>query len=302
MDQRFQRIAALAASHHGVVSSIELHDHGVDSSLRGKWQRRGLIDRLGTRSWALAGSTPTFERRLAAGLFDLNGCGFIAGRAAAQLHRLDGFGGDVAEFIVPRSRRNLVTGDSVRSTVRPLGKADVVTVAGLRCLTAERLILDSPVFGFTANEIENAIDSAIRMKLASETRLRERVLREHSRGVNGSRLLLEAMVDTGGESRLERLFLRIVRTAGLDRPMLQKTYRQGTRVVARVDAYFPGGLVVEVAGHGTHSTRRQRQIDAQRHTDLTLRGLRVITFTYEDVVGRPEWVIARLHEALAWAS
>ena len=38
----------------------------------------------------------------------------------------------------------------------------------------------------------------------------------------------------------------------------------GTRIIARVDAYFPGGLVVEVSGHGTHASRRQRQIDAQR--------------------------------------
>ena len=84
--------------------------------------------------------------------------------------------------------------------------------------------------------------------------------------------------------------------------MLQKVYRDGNRVLARVDAYFPGGLVVEVSGHGTHSTRRQRQIDAQRHTELTLRGLRVITFTYEDIRDRPAWVIARLREALTSAA
>lgn len=168
-------------------------------------------------------------------------------------------------------------------------------------MTAERLIVESALFGFSVVETENAIDSAIRMRLVAEERLRDRVIREHSTAVNGSRRLLDALVDAGGESRLERWLLRIVREAGLPRPMLQKTYRDGTRVVARVDAYFPGGLVVEVAGHGTHATRRQRQIDAQRHTELTLRGLRVLTFTYEDVRDRPGWVIARLREALAVA-
>ena len=106
----------------------------------------------------------------------------------------------------------------------------------------------------------------------------------------------------GGESRLERWFLRLVREAGIRRPILQKTYRDGTRTVARVDAYFPGGLVVEVSGHGTHASRRQRQIDAQRHTELTLRGLRVLTFTYEDIRDRPAWVMARLRQALAMAA
>ena len=41
---------------------------------------------------------------------------------------------------------------------------------------------------------------------------------------------------------------------------------------------------------------------AKPRTELTLRGLRVVTFTYEDVRDRPEWVIGRLREALAMAA
>jgi hypothetical protein len=41
-------------------------------------------------------------------------------------------------------------------------------------------------------------------------------------------MLLEAMIDSGGESRLERWFLRLVRQAGIERPTLQKTFRDGT--------------------------------------------------------------------------
>src|SRR6185295_20330195 len=105
-----------------------------------------------------------------------------------------------------------------------------------------------------------------------------------------------------GESRLDRWFLQLVREAGIERPILQKTFRDGTRTVARVDAYFPGGLVVEVSGHGTHASRRQRQVDAQRRTELTLRGLRVVTFTYEDVRDRPAWVIGQLRIGLGLAA
>ena len=61
---------------------------------------------------------------------------------------------------------------------------------------------------------------------------------------------------------------------------------------------FPADLSSEIAGHGTHASRRQRQQDAQRRTELTLRGLRIITFTYEDIRDRPEWVISKLREAL----
>ncbi|MEO5725061.1 MAG: DUF559 domain-containing protein, partial [Ilumatobacteraceae bacterium] len=176
-----------------------------------------------------------------------------------------------------------------------------VTIDGFRCLTAERMILEAPLFRFTRMETENAIDSAIRLRRVSEQRLRTRAIEQHRRSINGGRALIDALIDTGGESRLERWTLRLIGDAGLPRPQLRKVFRDGTRVVARVDMLF-GDLVVEVAGHGTHATRRQRQHDEQRRTELTLRGYRVITFTYEDIRDRPQWVIARLREALQASS
>jgi Protein of unknown function (DUF559) len=298
MDARFRSIAARAATQHSVVSLDQLEEVAVTRSLRCQWVAAGLLDRLGQRSFAMAGSEPTWARSLVAGFFDLGGDGFIAGRSACRLFGLDGFNGNHLEFLVERRHRERTTAGVVRSTNRPIGPADVQWMDGLRVVRAERLIVDFPLFGFTRQEMENAVDSAIRLRLVSEQRLRTRVLREHTRARNGGRVLLDTLVDSGGESRLERMFLQIVRQAGLHRPVLQKTFRADVRTVARVDAFFPGGLVVEVAGHGTHATRLQRQRDAQRQTELTLRGLRVLTFTYEDVRDRPDWVIARLRQAL----
>jgi hypothetical protein len=298
MDDRFHRVAALAANQHSVISSEQLADLGVTTSYRSKWEHNGLLNRVGKHSFAMAGSTSTFGRGIAAGLADLGGHGVVAGRAGARLYGLDDFGDAAQEFLIPRAHRMFTTGGLVCSTSRPLTRADIVTVQGFKCLTAERLILESPLFGFTKAETENAIDSSIRLRLVAEQRLRSRVVRDHNRGINGSRQLLDSLVDSGGESRLERWFLRLVRQAGIARPTLQKTFRDGTRIVARVDAFFPGGLVVEVSGHGTHASRRQLQTDAQRRTELTLRGLRVMTFTYNDVRDRPAWVISQLREAL----
>ncbi len=150
-------------------------------------------------------------------------------------------------------------------------------------------------------EIHNAIDSAIRMRSVSEERLRRRIVDELPLNSPHRRTLIGALIDTGGESALERRFLALVRRAGLPRPVLQRVYRSGTRTVARVDAEFAGDLIVELAGHGTHATRLQRQCDAQRHTELTLRNKRVITFTYEDVYGRPDWMLSALRAAGAVA-
>ncbi|MEO8264696.1 MAG: type IV toxin-antitoxin system AbiEi family antitoxin domain-containing protein [Ilumatobacteraceae bacterium] len=236
MTDRFRQIAALAADQHSVVSAAQLRAHGVDPSMRCKWERAGLITRLGPRSFTMAGSQPTYYRAVTAGLADLGGFGVAAGRTAARLHGLDGFCGAAIEFLLPRAHRGFTTHGVVRSARRPFGTADILPAHGLRCLTAERLILESPLFGFTSEETENAIDSAIRLRLVGEQRLRTRVLRDHRPGVNGSRQLLDALVDAGGESRLERWFLQLLRQAGIGRPLVQRTFRDGTRVVARVDA------------------------------------------------------------------
>ena len=103
----------------------------------------------------------------------------------------------------------------------------------------------------------------------------------------------------GGESWLERETLRLLRAARIAPPKTQVVFRRDRRTLARVDLFWPdANLVVEVAGHGTHASRIQRQRDAQRITELTLLGLRVFTFTYEDIVGRPDWVLDTVREAL----
>ena len=299
MDIRHAQAAAVASNQHGAISIKQLDALGVDASLRYKWVKRGLLERLGPQTYAITGAVDTWRRGAWAAMTDLGDAGYVAGRTAARLNGLDGFCSDDIEVLVKRKQRGIRSAHTVASTALPLTLADSIVIDGIRCLKAERLILDSPLFGFDRAETENAIDSAIRLRLVSEQRLRTKVISRHRGAINGGRILLDALVDAGGESRLERWFLTLVRTAGLPRPQLQRTWRHGSRTIARVDAFFPGGLVVEVAGHGTHSNRRDVQRDQQRRTELTLRGLRVITFTYDDIRDRPDWVIARLREAIA---
>lgn len=299
MDQRYTATTGLASTQFGAISIKQLEELGIDRRTRSRWVAQGLLERLGPQSYAIAGSPPTWHRAAWAARADTAEAGYLAGRSGARLHRLDGFTGDEVELLVHRTSRGVRTPHRVVSTSLQLGIGDSVTIDGIRCLSAERLILDAPLFAFDREEVERAIDSAIRLKLVSEQRLRTRVVDRHRRGINHGRALLDALVDTGGESRLERWFLGIVRRAGLPRPQLQKVWRAESRTIARVDAFFEGGLVVEIAGHATHSNRRDRQRDEQRRTELTLLGMRVITFTYDDIRNRPDWVEARLREALA---
>ena len=302
METRYVQAAAVASTQFGVISTNQLETMGIDASLRYKWVKRGLLERLGPHSYAIAGSVDTWRRSAWAAMTDIGAAGYLAGRTAARLSGLDGFVGDNIEVLVKRNHRGLRSVHTIASTELPLTRGDSIVIDGIRCLNVERLILDSPLFGFSRQETENAIDSGIRLHLISEQRLRTKVIARHRSSINGGRILLDALVDAGGESRLERWFLTLVRSAGLPRPELQRVWRDGSRTVARVDAFFPGGLIVELSGHATHSSRRDRQRDEQRRTELTLRGNRVITFTYDDVRDRPEWVVARLLDAIALAA
>jgi len=103
--------------------------------------QRRLIERLGPKSYAIVGSEPSWERDAWAAAADADGAGYLAGRTGARLHGLDSFTGDDIEILVRRSKRNIQTPHRVCSTGLPLGLEDTITINGIRCLKAERLIL-----------------------------------------------------------------------------------------------------------------------------------------------------------------
>jgi very-short-patch-repair endonuclease len=63
--------------------------------------------------------------------------------------------------------------------------------------------------------------------------------------------------------------------------------------------YERSRLVIETDGHGSHATRRERQSDAERDARLGAAGYRVLRFTYDDVVGRPDHVVGIIRTYLA---
>lgn len=299
MANLYTSVIVTAGRHHGAISTDELASLGVSTSLRAKWVQRRLLARAGPHSFVLVGAPRSPHQAAWCAAADVAGIGYVGGRTAAWLHGFDGFRPPRRpEVLIRREHRGARLPHMTRTTARPLGNTDAITINGVRCLDAERLIIECHRFGFTVAEIENAIDSGIRMKRLREPQLRERVL-ESVRPGSGGAAVRAALLDTGGESRLERRFLAIVRSGGLPRPTMRVVVKTDREFAARLDALFPGRLVIELEGHATHSSRRQRQHDEERRTTLTLHGYRVIVFTYNDVRDRPDWVLARVHAALA---
>ena len=174
---------------------------------------------------------------------------------------------------------------------------DRCVVADLPCTSPARTIFD--LAGCVERQqLENAVDTALRTGGCSQAFLLKRLSKLRYRGCRGVALLDEVLIDTGGANRLERRFLALCRTSGLPRPACQIAHRRPGQPVDRVDFDFaPSALVVEVEGQISHASPRQRQRDAERRRDLMHLGRVVISFTFEDVFHRPSKVISEVRLA-----
>ena len=132
------------------------------------------------------------------------------------------------------------------------------------------------------------VDSALAARRVSVAEIYARL---GTKGSASARILL-TLADANSESPLETIARVLLRIHGLD--VQTQVYLAG---VGRVDLLVEGILVVELDGFEHHSGRAQYRNDRRRANALTCMGLRLVRFTYEDVVHRPNWVVACVFEA-----
>lgn len=223
------------------------------------------------------------------------GPGSAASHATAgALWRIDGCQPGPAHITTPRNRHVDLGGIRVFRK-RDLSDVDVTRVDGIPTTTPARTLIDlAALLGF--DDLQEAVDSAIRDGLISKSRLWWRWGSLRRRGRNGIARMGQVLESIDGEpvprSVLERRFLRAV--ADLPLPKITRQHvikRPDGRHVATVDfAAAPLKIAIEVTGHGTHSTRAERRADAVRRNELAAMGWTVIEFTYEQVCFESEYV------------
>ncbi len=242
-------------------------------------------------------STPlTLELRARAGLGWLGPHALLFGTTALWWMGLDIDEPARPEFVVPRRQRSVITGMEVHTSIR-LPPVDISRHRGLRTTTGARAIIDMMRGDVSVREVEDIIDCAVAARRTSLPTLRRRLAALQGKGQPGCPLLRELLLDSGGESYLERRFLRLVRTAGLPTPECQVAFRASSGKPLRVDFRF-GRVIVEVSGRLGHSTDRDRQRSGRRKVELEDQGCRVIEFTTADVIDDPPYVLRTLGTAL----
>lgn len=298
-----RRIAAMATGQLGVFSRAQAHDAGLsDRQLRRRVQS-GTLVQTGPNGFRFAGSPDGFTSELQSLLLDIGEPVLVSGPTAAALHGFDGFRlRRPYHLLVPASRH--LTRANVRlhrtDTIEPIDRCQI---DGLRVTSAVRTLIELARL-LDAHRLTTCLDSALRDGLVSEGLVHRRIAALRGSGRYGIPALMQALVGEtvirGGQSWLEREFLRLIHAAGLPRPDTQVVLSKAGDQLVRVDCRFPGTpVVVELLGYRFHRTPAQMSRDAERMNALTADGCRVYQFTYQHVTLRGEIVVAVIRRALS---
>ena len=289
----------------GLLTREQIRSLGMSRHELSTLLRNGSIVRVGHRTFALGGLPPDERRATLVACLDTGGV--ASHRTAAWLHGIEGCKRPATpEILVGRAGLASRPFPVVVHSTTWLPSDDLIEVDGIPCTSVARtlfalagLVPDIP-FGL----VKGAIDDAVFRGRASDPWLWWRLEKLRRSGRNGVSTFERILVLRAGgeitESWLEREFIAVLVRAGVVLPVCQRRIKADGVFVARVDfAYEESAIVIEVTGAVGHSSPRQRAADARRRNNLGVQGQLVLEFTYEQVVGDPDAVVAAVLEALA---
>ena len=288
----------LAAAGDQLVRDADLRRLGIDTGLFARWVDAGRWVQVAPGCYRSPCTEPTFALQVRAGSEWLGARGALFAVSALGWHGITPCP-QRPEWLVPRERRWIPAWVTLHTTTR-WDRGDVMTVRGVQTSTATRAIIDHAASAPRARELESIIERAIALRLTSVPTLVKRLRALSGKGRHGVPLLRELLLDSGGESHLERRFLRLLRTNGLPRPDTQVVVRRSGSTLARVDFMFRRqAIVVEVSGRIGHSSDSSRQKDARRRNGLQGEGFAVLEFTTSDVIDDPTYVLTTVRKELS---
>ncbi len=186
----------------------------------------------------------------------------------------------------PHRRRNVIV-----HRRRVLTPDRIAVRHGIPVTALPLTLIDVAAQGMSERQLEAAINQTDALDLLDPPALRaELAALAGQPGVARLRELLDRHTFRLTDSELERMFLRLVRRAGLPEPQTQR-YASGWRV----DFIWPGlGLVVETDSLRYHRTPAQQNRDYERDHAHRLAGLWPLRFTHFQIARLPRHVLRTL--------
>lgn len=297
-------VAAIAASQHGAVARVQLLDAGA-TRRQIEWAVSiGELVVAAPAVYVIAGSARTWKQRLMVAVLDAGPGACVSHRAAARLLGVARVNApEVVEITTPRTRTHRLDGVVVHRLL-DLSDEHLMLVDGIPCTGYLRTLVDIGAVE-RIREVSDTLERCLSMRLITVSGAEWAVTTHSRRGRNGvgvlrrvldDRALFKEMPDSVLEARMARIFRRY----GLPIPAFQHVVRDGSgEFVARVDfAYIERKRAFEVNGWETHGTPKATAADYERIHRLDRIGWRVTSFTYWDVVKRPEYVARVIRDVL----
>ena len=296
-----ERIAALAAGQHGVVSRGQLLDAGITETMVKQRIARGQLVPLHRGVYAVGNAHLRPNGYRLAAVLAVGPGAVLSHRDAAALHGLRNGGGTRIDVSTPAERRST---ERIRvHGRRRLDGADTTVVEGVPVTTVARTLVDLAEV-VAADGLRKALSEAERQRTLDVTGIEEalgRLRGRRGRSVAKVRAALADLEQHGAtltRSPLEDRLLPLLDAHDLPRPATNG-YAEGYECDA---VWRAQRLVVELDGWDAHKTRRAFQHDRTKANALTNAGWTVLRFTHADVVRRPRETAAAIAAQLTRAA
>ncbi|HLI56496.1 MAG TPA: type IV toxin-antitoxin system AbiEi family antitoxin domain-containing protein [Actinomycetota bacterium] len=304
-ERREHRIRELAASQFGAIGRDQAVAEGLSAAAIKYRVRSGEWRRALPGIYVVSSAPASWNQRLKAAELWAGKDAAVSHRAAAAIWELDGIEPGLIELTTTRGKQCVPKGIVLHRTL-VLAPKDRGVYRGFRVTSLVRTLFDLAGVVNPAT-FEAAAESALRRNggLYREAASRLDELGGHGRpGAAAVRAFLAGRDPDAAptESVLETRFLRLIRLAGLPEPVRQHEVRVpsgcspgGDRFITRLDFAHP--LIrfgIRLNGKRTHLQPEQWQKDQSQGNDLEILGWTVLDFTWEDVVNRPDYVVAMM--------
>jgi hypothetical protein len=295
-------VAELAASQHGVFTRSQAVDRGITSRQLKSLCALSLFDEPVRGVLRVRATPPTWHQQLL--IATLAPPGFYAAfRAAAFLHRLDGFhDAPTPEIIGRRGCRRIGGIDVIQHWVEPLDPDDLVVIDGIPCTGLARTVVD--VCGLGDRNRSMRVFDDFERRGGSLNWLRMTTQRLHRPGQAGTGVVFELLDrrQRGGrvpDSWFERLVDHCLHMPGLPPWVRQHEVRDADgHVVARLDLACPTLLLgVEAHSKQFHFGQCPEALDQRRDNRAAVEGWDITYVGWYDT--EQPAVVAKTIESIA---
>jgi hypothetical protein len=278
----------------GAVARWQLAKAGVTDAQIARWVRRGRLIRWCRGVFVAGHTTLTPHGRWWAAVLACGPGAVLSHRSAAAAWGVRPSSRSRVDVTTARAGgRGHVAIDAHQSRLDP---KDVTTLDGLPITTVARTALDLAEV-VPQRHVERFLVAAEQQRLFDLHAFLDVLYRHPGRhGQSALRAALAAYApeQARSKSEMELVALDLVRAHGLPMPQVNVLVEG-----FEVDLYWPVQRVaVELDSRRYHLTTAAFEADHVRRLELTARGYTATGLTWDQLVGRPDWVASRLRALL----